>query len=77
MRRTALVIVRVTSHGSVSPNSHGRVAPESSPAAPALRDSRWPWRPDIRVATSRSSALPSWRIALGESRSSPSEPRWR
>ncbi len=32
--------MRVTSHGSVSPNSHGRVAPEKSPAAPARRASR-------------------------------------
>ena len=40
VRRTALVIVRVTSHGSVSPNCHSRVAPDSSPAAPAWRTSR-------------------------------------
>ena len=77
VRSTALVTVRVTSHGSVSPNAHSRVAPERSPAAPACRRSRWPWRPDIRCATSRSSALPSWRIAFGVSRSWPSEPRFR
>ena len=62
---TAFVIVRVTSHGSVSPKAHSRVAPERSPAAPDWRTSRCPCRPDIRLATSRSSALPSWRIAFG------------
>ena len=76
-RSTALVIVRGTSHGSVSPNSHRRVAPDGSPASPVVRVSRAPERPLIRSATSRSSALPSWRIALGESRSSPSDPRLR
>ena len=45
--------------------------------ARSYRVSRAPERPLIRSATSRSSALPSWRIALGESRSSPSEPRLR
>ena len=69
--------VRVTSQGSVSPNSQARVAPERSPAAPAWRRSRWPWRPDIRDATSRSNARPSWRIALGESLSWPSLVRLR
>ena len=77
VRTTALVTVRVTSHGSVSPKVHSRVAPLRSPAAPAWRRSRWPWRPDIRLATSLSSALPSWRIARGLSRSWPSEPRLR
>ncbi len=61
----------------MSPNSHSRVAPERSPAAPALFMSRWPWRPDILSATSLSSALPSWRIALGLSLSWPSVPRLR
>ena len=37
-RSTALVSVRVTFHGSVSPNCQGRVAPVSSPAAPARRN---------------------------------------
>ena len=37
-RCTAFVIVRVTSHGSVSPNSQARVAPERSPAAPAVAE---------------------------------------
>ncbi len=58
-RWTALVTVRVTSHGSVSPNSQERVAPDRSPAAPDCRTSRWPCRPDIRFATSRSRARPS------------------
>ena len=76
-RSTALVTVRVTSQGSVSPNAQARVEPDGSPAAPAWRTSRWPWRPLIRSATSRSSDLPSWRIAFGESRRSPSVPRRR
>ena len=76
-RRTPLSTVRGRSHGSVSPNCHSRVAPERSPAAPAARSSRWPCRPDIRWATSRSSALPSWRIAFGLRRYWPSEPRCR
>ena len=77
VRTTALVIVLVTFQGSVSPKVHSRLAPLSSPAAPAWRRSRCPWRPDIRLATSLSSALPSWRIAFGESLSWPSEPRLR
>ena len=40
VRTTALVTVRVTFQGSVSPNVHSRLAPESSPAAPAWRRSR-------------------------------------
>ena len=55
-RSTALVTVRVTFHGSVSPNCHGRVAPVSSPAAPARRVSRSPWRPESCWATSRNAA---------------------
>ena len=55
-RSTALVSVRVTFHGSVSPNAHGRVAPVSSPAAPARRVSRSPCRPESCCATSRNAA---------------------
>ena len=35
------MIVRLTSHGSVSPNAHCRVEPDGSPAAPVRRTS-WP-----------------------------------
>ena len=40
----------------------GGAADARRPRRPERR-SRWPWRPDIRLATSLSSALPSWRIA--------------
>ena len=71
--RTALAIVRVTSHGSVSPNAHSRVAPDSSPAAPALAHVALALPAATSAsATSWSSALPSWRIALGVSLSWPS-----
>ena len=55
VRRIALVTVRVTSHGSASPNSHGRLDPVCSPAAPASRVSRWPCRPESCPAASFSS----------------------
>ena len=38
-RVSAFVMVRLTSHGSVSPNTHGRVEPDGSPAAPERRRS--------------------------------------
>ena len=73
---TALATVRGTSHGSVSPNAHGR------------RGARWarrPPRPGALALAAPAAQLvgdiaqqrlrPSRRIALGESRSEPSEPR--
>ena len=65
VRRIALVMVRVTSHGSASPNSHGRLEPVCSPAAPETRVSRRPCRPESCLAVSRSSDLPSRRMACG------------
>ena len=77
VRVRALVIVRVTSQASVSPNSQARVAPLGSPAAPAARTSRAPERLDRRPATSRSRDLPSSRIAWGDRRRVPSAARVR
>lgn len=64
-RSTALVIVRVTFHGSVSPNAHGQVAPVSSPAGPARRVSRSPWRPDSWRATVAQRGLAELTHRLG------------
>ena len=57
VRTTALVMVRVTSHGSVSPNAHARLAPLArrprrrggGRAAPGGRTSGWR-RPEQRLA---------------------------
>lgn len=66
-RSTALTTVRVTFHGSLSPNAQGRVAPVSSPAAPARRVSCSSRPARSCCATSRSAARPSghgpWLIA--------------
>ena len=72
VRVIALVTVRGTSHDSTSPNSHSRLAPDCSPAAPDMRVSLAPVRPDSLRAASRSRDLPSLRTAAGDSLRFPS-----
>jgi len=66
-RSTVFVSVRVTFHGSVSPNAHGRVAPVSSPAAPARRVSRSPCLPESCCATSATRSAELTHRLRGES----------
>ena len=73
VRWIALVMVRVVSQAAVSPNSQGRVPPVGSPVWPARRESRLPGEARC-VETSRSSSLPSIRIALGDSCRLPCSP---